>query len=233
MLTLVEPCIVDYILDRPHLGCAMLIAACLGKGIKTTLIKGQTRYLRDVFVNDSEELWSLIQNLKENDLKKIGIGKYKKSIQEKGLRRFQDELKSLYQYIIIDKNPRHYFNALKVEKFNNLYSIFSAVYFYYLNELNYSKIRIIDRYVSEIIKSNPRYIGFSLEGNFGPLSRIIRKRIKELIGIPMIAGGALTPVINVKELNKMFEEEDFNYLKKTIPGINPREIIHFIIPKIF
>ena len=63
MLALLEPCIMKDILDRPHLGCAMLIAACLEKGIKTTLIKGQTRYLKDMFVNDSEELWRLIQDL--------------------------------------------------------------------------------------------------------------------------------------------------------------------------
>lgn len=212
MLALVEPCIMDGILDRPHLGCAMLIAACQEKGIKTTLIKGQTRYLKDMFVNDSEELWSLMQDLKESDLEKTGIIKYRKSIQEKGLRHFQDELKSLYQYVIVDKNPRSYFNALLAEKLNNLHRIFVAVYFYYLKELNHHKLKIIERYVSEIIKSNPRYIGFSLEGGFGPLSRTIRKQIKRLTEIPVIVGGALTPFIDLKKLAKIFEEEHFDYL---------------------
>ena len=36
MLNLAEPCIVDELLDRPNLGCAMLIAACQEKGIKAT-----------------------------------------------------------------------------------------------------------------------------------------------------------------------------------------------------
>jgi len=209
MLTLVEPCIMNDILDRPHLGCAMLIAACLEKGIKTTLIKGQTRYLKDMFVTDSEELWRLIQDLKEENL---GIGEYKKSIQEKGLRQFQDELKNLYQYVIVDKNPRHYFNAILIEKFNNLNKIFKRVYLYYLTKLNHNELKIIDRYVSEIIKSNPRYIGFSLQGNSDPLSRTIRKRIKELTEIPIIVGGALTPFIDLKKLDKIFEEEYFDYL---------------------
>jgi len=212
MLALVEPCIMDSFLDRPHLGCAMLIAACQEKGIKTTLIKGQTRYLKDMFVNDSEELWGLIQDLKEDDLKKTGIAEYKKSIQEKGIRQFQDELRSLYQYVIIDKNPRHYFNGQMVEKFNNLHSIFAAIYFYYLRNLNHSKLKIIDRYIFEITKSNPRYIGFSLQNSFGPLSRIIRKRIKELTEVPIIVGGALTPFIDLKKLDKTFEEEYFDYL---------------------
>ena len=213
MLALLEPCIMKDILDRPHLGCAMLIAACLEKGIKTTLIKGQTRYLKDMFVNDSEELWRLIQDLKEDDLKKmVGIGEYKKSIQEKGLRQFQDELKSLYQYVIIDKNPRHYFNAILIEKFTNLSRNFMTLYFYYLKKFNHTKLKIVDRYVSEIIKSNPRYIGFSLQGHFDPLSRTIRKRIKELTEIPIIVGGALTPFIDLKKLDKIFEEEYFDYL---------------------
>lgn len=212
MLTLVEPGIMDGLLDRPHLGCAMLIAVCQKRGIKTTLVKGQTRYLKDMFVNDSEELWGLIQDLKKNDLKKIGIAEYKKSIQEKGIRQFQDELKSLYQYVIIDKNPRHYFNAQMVEKFSNLHSIFVAIYFYYLIKLNYSKLKIIDCYISEIIKSNPRYIGFSLQGELEPLTRTIRKRLKELTGIPIIIGGALTPFIDLKKLDKIFEEEYFDYL---------------------
>ncbi len=212
MIALVEPCIMDCILDRPHLGCAMLIAACQEKGIKTTLIKGQTRYLRDMFVNDSEELWGLIQDLKEDDLEKIGIDKYKKSIQEKGLRQFQDELKSLYQYVIIDKNPRHYFNGILIEKFVNLYIIFTKIYLYYLTKLNHNKLKIIDCYISEIIKSNPRYIGFSLQGSFGPFSRAILRRIKELTEIPIIVGGALTPFIDFKKLDKIFEEEYFDYL---------------------
>ncbi len=212
MLTLVEPCIMGGFLDRPHLGCAMLIAACQEKGIKTTLIKGQTRYLKDMFVNDSEELWSLIRNLKKADLKKIRIAEYKKSIQEKGIKHFRDELKNLYQYVVIDKNPRHYFNGQILGKFGSFHNIFILIYLHYLIALNHNKLKIIDRYVSEIIKTNPRYIGFSLQDSFGPLSRTIRKRIKELTEIPIIVGGSLTSCIDLKKLDKIFEEEYFDYL---------------------
>lgn len=144
MLTLVEPCVMGNLLDRPDLGCSMLIAACQVKGIKTTLIKGQTRFLKDMFVNDSEELWNLIKDLKEFDLKKIRIGEYKKAVQKKGIKQFRDELSGLYQHVIIDKNPRNYFNGSMIEKFNNLHNIFASVYFYYLSKLNYRKLKIID-----------------------------------------------------------------------------------------
>lgn len=212
MLALVEPCITDDLLDRPHLGCAMLIAACQEKSIKTTLIKGQTCYLRDMFINDSEELWGLIEDLKEDALKKIGITEFKRFFQERGIKGFRDELKGLYQYVIIDKDPRHYLNAQMLEKFRDLHNILIAIYFYYLKEFKYNKLKIIDRYISEILKTNPRYIGFSLQGRFDPLSRIIRKRIKEVTGIPIIVGGALSPFIDLKKLDKTFEQECFDCL---------------------
>jgi len=212
MLTLLEPCVTKHLLDRPDLGCAMLISVCQQEGIKTTLIKGQTRYIKDMFLNDSEEIWSLIQNLKENSLKEIGISKYRKSIQGKSIKQFQGELRTLYEYVIIDKNQRHYLNGIMIEKFNNLVTIFSSVYLYYLAKLNYSKLKIIDNYVYEIIKSNPRYIGVSLQGSFELLSRTIRRRLKELTTAPIIVGGVLTPFIDLKKIDKIFEEEYFDYL---------------------
>lgn len=212
MLALVESCFMGNLLDRPDLGCSMLISACQERGIKTTLIKGQTRYLKDMFLNDSEELWDLIQDLRESDLKKIGIGKYKKAIQRKGPKQFQVELESLYRCVIIDKNPRNYFNGQMAEEFNNLHSIFAAIYFYYLRKLNHRNLKIVDRYVSEILSSNPSYIGFSLRDSFEPFSRIIRKRIKELTEIPIIIGGSLTPFIDLKIADKTFKKEHFDYL---------------------
>jgi radical SAM superfamily enzyme YgiQ (UPF0313 family) len=209
MLALVEPTIFSEVVDRPHLGCAMLIASCQEKGIKTALIKGQTRFLKDMFINDNEEIWNLIQDLKEKDLKKL---KLKKSIQEIELKQFKDELTKAYYDIIVEKNLRNYFNSKKLENFVNSFGILSKIYFYYLNEINNSNLAIIERYVSEIIKTNPRYIGFSLQGSFGSLSRTIRKRIKELTGLPIVVGGALTSKISIKELDTIFENEYLDYL---------------------
>jgi len=202
----------DTLFDRPDLGCAMLIAACQERGIKTHLIKGQTRYLKDMFVNDSEELWHLIQDLKRDDLKKLRLLGYKKDIQKKGIKQFQDELKDLYQYVIVDKTPRHYFDAQVGIKLASHLTTFKNIYFYYLRELNYPRLKIVERYVSEIINNNPRYIGFSLRNIFGSFSRIIRKRIKEVTDIPIIVGGSLTPFIDFKHLDKIFKEEYFDYL---------------------
>lgn len=212
MLALVEPCIWKYLLDRPDLGCAMLVAACQEKGIKTALIKGQTRYLKDMFVNDSEELWALIQDLKENDFKQIGLDKDKTNILEQGLKPFQNELKSLYQYVVVDKSPRHYFNAQIFEKFNNFYNIFINIYSYYIKKIKHIKLNIVDRYVLEIIKTKPQYIGFSLQDQFDFLALAVRKRIKERTKIPIIVGGAFSAFINFEKMKEIFEEGYFDYL---------------------
>ena len=77
MFALIEPPIMEEVLDRPDLGCAMLIASCQEKGVKTALIRGQTRYLKNIFVDDSEEIWNLIFDLKEDVVKKLGISDFK------------------------------------------------------------------------------------------------------------------------------------------------------------
>jgi radical SAM superfamily enzyme YgiQ (UPF0313 family) len=212
MLTLVEPFMTSSVLDRPHLGCAMLISACQEKGIKTNLVKGQTRYLRNLFVNHSEEIWNLLRTLSEDGFRKIGAIDYKEAIRGTGVKEFQADLKSLYQYVIIDKDPRHHFNIPKVKQFSHLHNLFIELYFYYLINLNCTDLKIIDYYITEILKSRPRYIGFSLHDGHDILSRIIRKRIKALTKIPIIVGGAITPFIDVRKMNRIFEEEFFDYL---------------------
>lgn len=224
MLSLLEPYNTDCILDRPDLGCAMLIAACQEKGFKTTLIKGQTRCIRDMFVRDSEELWNLICDLDHEALKEIGISEFGEVVQNTDLRQFQKELDKSYQEVFVDKSPRNYLNAIAIDRLNRAYSLFSKVYIFYLVKRNHAKLRIISNYLREVIESKPRFIGVSLHGNFGPLSRIIRKRLKEETGLPIIIGGALTPFINLKKLDRIFEEEYFDYLiigpgEKSLPAL--------------
>ena len=104
VLNLVEPHILSYWLaDRPDLGCAMLIAACKNKNIKIKLIKGQTRYIKDMFLNDSDEIWELIYDFKGETLEKSRWRDYKIYIKKKGKFWFEQELKDIYEKIFINK----------------------------------------------------------------------------------------------------------------------------------
>lgn len=212
MLTLVEPLYSGEVSDRPDLGCAMLIAACQARGIKTTLIKGQTAYLKDIFIDEAEELWGMLRELTDADLRKIGILEYKELFLDKDKRQFCAESKGLYEHIITDKDPRRYFNGQEMKRFHVLYRIFVSAYSYYLEEFKSSKLGLIDGYVRRISETNPRYIGFSLQFKFDPFSRAIRKRVKESLGLPIIAGGSLSPFIDLKNIAKILKKEYFDYL---------------------
>ncbi len=211
MLSLVEPIDPAGMCDRPNLGCAMLIAACAQKGIDTTLIRAQTRYIRDMFVEDGEEVWNLYRDLGKNATAGVRI-RYGELFRDRSLDQFQEELKKLYDQVVAHKTIRSCFNAPVVRRFLALYNDFTELYSYYINHSDTTRLRLVDRYVEEIVKSRPRYLGWSLKSGFDPLSRTIRKRVKEAMGIPIILGGAFTPFIDLKQGDALFRKEHFDYL---------------------
>jgi len=212
MFALFEPLNLKGLVDRPDLGCAMLIAACHEKGIDTTLIKGQTYWLENMFNTDSEELWNLIRDLKECDLENPKINEYKQDMEQKGLGEFQSELKELYEEVIINKNPRIYLDGHKIYKINKLTNIFLLVYRYYIEKLDHFNIAIMNRYVQEIERLKPRYIGFSIQLKFDVITRKLRQLLKERTDVPIIIGGSITPFLDLEKLDRTFAKEYCDYL---------------------
>jgi len=53
MFVLVESLVQKNLAARPDLGCAMVIAACRESNVETTLVKGQTAWLKNMFLDDS------------------------------------------------------------------------------------------------------------------------------------------------------------------------------------
>ena len=115
-LSLLEPCLMNQLLDRPHLGCAMLIASCRERGIEATLIRAQTRYLRNMFVDDSDELWELIAALDEPEAQALGIAPYRKSMLRMGRDQLRSELAELYEYVYEERSPRHLLHGPRLEQ---------------------------------------------------------------------------------------------------------------------
>jgi len=212
MFTLVEPFMFPYLLDRPNLGCAMLVAACRAKGINTTLINGQTRWLKEMFLLDGEELWNLARDINVDDVKNKTILEVRESILIKGSNEFQNELKSLYRDVFGENKVRAHFNLKKIEEIGFFTHFFITVYKYYLNELNHDNLGIITRCVDEIKKTDTRWLGFSLQMKFDDLSRAVRKKIKSETGMPIVIGGSMTPFLNMNRLSGKFEDEFFDYL---------------------
>lgn len=212
MFVLAEPCITDSFLNRPHLGCAMLISACREQGIAVKLITGQTRYLKDMFADESAELFELIKDLDKDSLQIPGMRDYRKRVIDKGCGHFRAELKCLYEQLFIKRTARGYFDAMAINEFSKLHHRFINVYFYYLIRRNYSGLAIIQNYLAEILRKRPACIGFSLQGDFDPLTRSLRKILRKKTDIPIIVGGALTPFIDRGRLKEIFDNECFDYL---------------------
>ena len=211
MFTLVEPASLDTVSDLPHLGCAMLVGACREKGIPVSLVRGQTRYLEDMFLRGGEELWGLLHDLKEEEVRRLRMEAYREAVRAKGLGGFKEELRRLYETVIVTKSARHYFNGHRIKEFVDQKNIFVSLFLYYLRGREHEGLSIIDKYVDAIVGSKPRYIGFSIENRFDPFSRAIRKRVKELTGVPIILGGALAPFVEPGELEKIWGEECMDY----------------------
>lgn len=210
MFALVESIMPRMVVDRPDLGCAMIIAACKENGIKPILIKGQTRYLKHLFIDDAAEMWHLIKELKHYRSERFRL--YPRDAHKRGIRDFQEELKTLYQNVIVDKNPRAALNANDVEKLVRIYKDLRAIFLYFIEELGHVRLSIVQRYVDEIVKTNPKYIGFSICNKIDPLTRCIIRRVKELTGKPIIVGGQFTPFIEPHKMREEFLKGGFDYL---------------------
>jgi hypothetical protein len=52
MLALIEPFWIGSLPDRPNLGCSMLIAASAARGQEVRLVRGHSRWLRDLLLED-------------------------------------------------------------------------------------------------------------------------------------------------------------------------------------
>jgi radical SAM superfamily enzyme YgiQ (UPF0313 family) len=213
MLTLIEPINLIGLNDRPDLGCAMLIGSCREHGIKTTLVKAQTRYIHDMFTRDSENLYQMLMELPENNDKEAQqLLKYKHFFQTKPINTFKLEVEEVYWDVIVNKSIRSFLDASKVKQFITLYNVFRIMYTHRLLVQKKTNIRLIDRYVDEVVKTSPSYLGFSIRGEMNPLSREIISRVKERIDIPVIVGGTFTPFVDHDSLQQLFESQGFDYM---------------------
>ncbi|MBN1422997.1 radical SAM protein [Candidatus Fermentibacteria bacterium] len=212
MLALVEPHMGRTLVDAPNLGCAMLIGACTHAGIQVRLVRGQTRWLEDMFRRDAVELWDLIAGLDETAVRRLRIEPYRRYVLEEGSEAFAADLAHLYESVVSSRDPRRLFHAQRAERLGNLATAFLAVYEGYATNRDEHDLAFVNRYVDEILRGSPHSIGFSLQCSFDPLTRAIRHKVRTLTDAPIIVGGALTPFIPHPVSEELFQSECFDYL---------------------
>ncbi len=219
MLTLVEfqmlnkmkkdICRLEYL---PNLAAASIIGDCRSKGIKTKIVKGQTRYFKDVFINEVEELINLLSNLKKEDwaiIQKLGLNSIQNvyNLFKKEGEDIKESLKEFYK-IAIAKNEEDYLNKQKIIELLKIKNGIFELYFYNYSIKKNKEISLIQNTFKEIKNQKPDIIAFSFKSNYdydhieyaSDYIREVIKKVKEELNIPIIAAGpALSPLSNIGE----------------------------------
>jgi radical SAM superfamily enzyme YgiQ (UPF0313 family) len=224
MLTLIEPYRIAALPDRPYLGCAMLIAACKSRGIKTDLIAGQSRWLKDLLSHDRREIWQLIRDLDTEFLGRIKLDGYRQHLLDSGEEVFIQKLRNLNHLYYLERSPRSFFKCEKIVVLNDISRIASAAHRYYLGHLKYASLSLVRRYIDLIRRSNPGYIGFSIYSRPDSITRFLIDKISDTFEVPLIFGGPYSPFLHSNDFDTLIDGQPNRYIlvgmaEKTLPDL--------------
>jgi radical SAM superfamily enzyme YgiQ (UPF0313 family) len=211
-LALLEPIVLEQLTDRPHLGCAMVIASCRAGGHAVRLVPGQTRWLRWLMLDDAAELWELLHGASDEQLAPFDLARYRRSLRGRSSEDFASELAAAYGDVITAGRPRGCFNGHRVENLRTLYSAFARFAAYAATTLRRDDFGVVRRTLDDVRAAAPPAVGFSLQGRFDPLTRMLRHRLRADLGVPVMIGGPLTSFIEKSEYGRVLAEEEVDYL---------------------
>ena len=191
MFALVEPCVIEQLAGRANLGCAMLIAACRERGLAVSFVAGQSHILSYLAGLDPE---TTIDG-------EAPIG---------GIR-------ELYQAVLEERGPRPHFNGVPVARLEHFYTTIMRRLMAQLEAGDVCDISLVDDYVERIAATGCRVVGFSLQYGFDPLTREVRRRLREEGGFTVIGGGPEVTRVDLRDYDATLRREHLDYLV-TGPG---------------
>ncbi len=225
-------CRLEYI---PNIAAASIIANCRFNGIKTKLVKGQTRYFKDAFIHEVDELINLLSNLKKEDwanIQKLGLNSIQNvyNLFKKEGEDIKESLKEFYK-IAIAKNEEDYLNKQKIIELLKIKNGIFELYFYNYSIKKNKEISLIQNTFKEIKNQKPDIIAFSFKSNYdyehieyaSDYIKQIIKKVKEELNIPIIAAGPALPTLSNMERH-IFDNFKLDYYlfddgKETIPKL--------------
>ena len=210
MLALVEPVILDQLVDRPHLGCAMLVAACAAAGIDVRLVEGQVRILDDLCRRDVGETLAL-QLIFPDDGRRPGQRSLGRAGDDEAAARVREELERLYARVVVEGGPRSHLNGHLVERLEAMYRGANAIYLAALKN-GCGDVPPVRRCLEQIVAAGADYVGFSLQLSFDPITRAVRRRVRDELAVPVIAGGPLITRLTPDRYADVLEREAIDYL---------------------
>jgi radical SAM superfamily enzyme YgiQ (UPF0313 family) len=224
-VVLAEPAILDHLVERPHLGCAYLIGACVERGWAVRLVRGQTRFLADMFLRDADELYALIMGLGDDEIRALNLARVHATLAENGPGWFAATLRESYDYTVAARRLRHFFDGDAGAWLGQYQTIAQTVIDHYLGVRGRDDLRIVERYVDEMLADDPDIVGFSLHGSFDALSRAVRRRIRARSDATIVVGGSHSSyVAAVGFTSRLVDHEAFDVLvvgeaERTLPDL--------------
>jgi len=209
MFVLIEPFKFEYLEDKPDLGCANIISSLNKNHIKNRLIQGQTKFFHD-FLSNPKEFLELFFKISNENIKKLNLNDLDNLIREQGEKEFKKNLRE-YHRKIVEKNKNFFLNISNLLELYYLFNSYISLYKYFIFNKSEINLNFIKNYVKIIKNKKPDFIGFSL-WQLEPFTKIIRKKIKEDLDIPLIGGGPIISHLRKENLNEFMNNYKFDYL---------------------
>jgi len=203
MLALVEPFAIGSLPDRPNLGCSMLLATCGARGQDVKLVRGQSRWLRDLLLEDQQEFIELVIDLDDRARDSLELAALRDRIDELGTDGFATRMSDLYDKFFTNRTPRVYLDSMQLSELVEFSKAAMRLYkhaCYHDPERSFS---IVERYLGEIRAIEPDYVGFSLDRMPNSVVRRVIEKTREELDIPIIFGGWITPFLSEKQQRKL------------------------------
>lgn len=116
MFVLVEPFKEADLIDRPDLGCAMLIASCISSGHETFLIETQVNYLKSIYVDEIDQTINIIKMASKDTLYELGLNNLNK-YKESSCHDLRHKLRELYEFVMEKKGHTRYVHSSLLNEF--------------------------------------------------------------------------------------------------------------------
>jgi len=212
-------CRLEYL---PNLAAAQLTSCLNMSGIKTSLVSGQTRYLRDVFLDEQQELFCLLQNLDGSDLSDLrSRGCLNLLLLHKIWRADENQLKQklieLYK-IATGKREESYLDKKSILALLRIKNGIFELYDFYHRIKKENNLSIINNLFDSIKRTKPEIAVFSLTSNYdfahieyvSDYTKEVIKKVKDSLEIPIIAAGEIMPTVDDLK-SYIFKNLDISY----------------------
>ncbi len=206
MFFLLDSFFPNYLNFVPSLGCASLLGACRETGIQAQYFQTQKIMYDILFDQDTESILDAVLSADTIQFPQMKISS------SKNFRSQVNVAGKVYQHCVVEKKPRSFFEFRNVKTFFEVTQFLDDAIKLLIKNTRQIEWEFIDRIVDRILDANPRLIGFSTTMVFDPLSREIRRQIKQRSDIPVVVGGCHTPFLQRDSYKAVFEREYLDYL---------------------